>query len=95
MADGRRIFLLADGRLVNLGAAEGHPALVMDMSFANQALGLEWLRSHAAELEPRLYDIPEEIDREVARLKLASMGIEIDPLSAAQKAYSESWESGT
>jgi adenosylhomocysteinase len=95
MADGRRIFLLADGRLVNLGAAEGHPALVMDMSFANQALGLEWLRSHAGELEPRVYDIPEEIDREVARLKLAAMGIEIDTLSAEQKAYSESWESGT
>ena len=95
MADGRRIFLLADGRLVNLGAAEGHPALVMDMSFADQALGLEWLRSHAAELEPRLYDIPEEIDREVAHLKLASMGIEIDSMTAAQKTYSESWESGT
>ena len=95
MADGRRIFLLADGRLVNLGAAEGHPALVMDMSFANQALGLEWLRAHAAELEPRVYDIPVEIDREVARLKLATMGIKIDTLSEAQRAYSESWESGT
>ena len=95
MPDGRRIFLLADGRLVNLGAAEGHPALVMDMSFANQALGLEWLRTHAAELEPRVYDIPEDIDRAVARLKLASMGIQIDPLTAEQKAYSESWESGT
>ena len=74
MADGRRIFLLADGRLVNLGAAEGHPALVMDMSFANQALGLEWLRSHAGELEPKVYGIPEEIDREVARLKLSPHG---------------------
>jgi adenosylhomocysteinase len=95
MADGRRLFLLADGRLVNLGAAEGHPALVMDMSFANQALGLEWLRSHAAELKPEVYGIPEEIDREVARLKLESMGIEIDPMTKAQKAYSESWESGT
>jgi adenosylhomocysteinase len=95
MADGRRIFVLADGRLVNLGAAEGHPALVMDMSFANQALGLEWLRSHAAELKPLVYDIPEEIDREVARLKLAHMGIEIDPMTVEQKAYSESWESGT
>jgi adenosylhomocysteinase len=95
MPDGRRIFLLADGRLVNLGAAEGHPALVMDMSFANQALGLEWLRTHAAELEPRVYDIPEDIDRAVARLKLTSMGIQIDPLTAEQKAYSESWESGT
>jgi adenosylhomocysteinase len=95
MADGRRLFLLADGRLVNLGAAEGHPALVMDMSFANQALGLEWLRSHAAELKPEVYGIPEEIDREVARLKLESMGIEVDPMTKAQKAYSESWESGT
>jgi adenosylhomocysteinase len=95
LADGRRLFLLADGRLVNLGAAEGHPALVMDMSFANQALGLEWLRSHAAELEPRVYGIPEEIDREVARLKLSHMGIEIDPMTVEQKAYSESWESGT
>jgi adenosylhomocysteinase len=95
LPDGRRLFLLADGRLVNLGAAEGHPALVMDMSFANQALGLEWLRSHASELEPKVYGIPEEIDREVARLKLESMGIEIDPMTVAQKAYSESWESGT
>jgi adenosylhomocysteinase len=95
MADGRRIYVLADGRLVNLGAAEGHPSIVMDMSFANQALGLEWLRQHAAELEPQVYDIPDEIDHEVARLKLASMGIEIDTLTAEQKAYSESWESGT
>jgi adenosylhomocysteinase len=95
MTDGRRINLLADGRLVNLGAAEGHPALVMDMSFANQALGLEWLRSHAAELEPRVYDIPTEIDREVARLKLLSMGIRIEPMTAEQQAYAESWESGT
>ena len=95
MADGRRLFLLADGRLVNLGAAEGHPALVMDMSFANQALGLEWLRSHVGELEPQVYGIPEEIDQEVARLKLAHMGIAIDPMTSAQKAYSESWESGT
>jgi adenosylhomocysteinase len=95
MADGRRIYVLADGRLVNLGAAEGHPSIVMDMSFANQALGLEWLKANAATLEPRVYGIPEEIDREVARLKLASMGIEIDPLTAAQRAYAESWESGT
>ncbi|MGH2358359.1 MAG: adenosylhomocysteinase [Candidatus Limnocylindria bacterium] len=92
---GRRIFVLADGRLVNLGAAEGHPASVMDMSFANQALGLEWLRAHVDELEPRVYGIPDEIDREVARLKLASMGISIDPLTDAQRAYAESWESGT
>jgi adenosylhomocysteinase len=95
MPDGRRLYVLADGRLVNLGAAEGHPAMVMDMSFANQALGLEWMRSHIAELEPRVYGIPEEIDRDVARLKLESMGIVIDPMTAEQRAYSESWESGT
>jgi adenosylhomocysteinase len=95
MADSRRIYLLADGRLVNLGAAEGHPAMVMDMSFANQALGLEWLRAHVDELEPIVYGIPDEIDRDVARLKLESMGIRIDPMTPEQKAYSESWESGT
>jgi adenosylhomocysteinase len=95
MPDGRRIYVLADGRLVNLGAAEGHPAMVMDMSFANQALGLEWLRSHVDELEPKVYGIPEEIDREVARLKLESMGIHIEPMTPEQKAYSESYESGT
>jgi adenosylhomocysteinase len=95
MADGRRLNLLADGRLVNLGAAEGHPALVMDMSFANQALGLEWLRANATGLEPKVYGIPDAIDREVARLKLLSMGIRIDPMTAEQRTYSESWESGT
>jgi adenosylhomocysteinase len=95
MADGRRIYVLADGRLVNLGAAEGHPAMVMDMSFANQALGLEWLRAHVSELEHQVYGIPEEIDREVARLKLASMGIEIGTWTPEQRAYADSWESGT
>jgi adenosylhomocysteinase len=95
MADGRRIYLLADGRLVNLGAAEGHPALVMDMSFANQALGLEWLRANLAELTPQVYGIPEEIDREVARLKLETMGIHVEPWTPEQLAYSQSWESGT
>jgi len=95
MADGRRIYVLADGRLVNLGAAEGHPSIVMDMSFANQALGLEWLRAHAEELEPRVYDIPAEIDAAVARLKLSSMGIVIDDWTAEQKDYAGSWESGT
>ena len=95
MADGRRIYLLADGRLVNLGAAEGHPSIVMDMSFANQALGLEWLRANLASLEPRVYGIPDEIDREVARLKLESMAIRIDPMTPEQLAYSQSWESGT
>jgi len=95
MPDGRRIYVLADGRLVNLGAAEGHPAMVMDMSFANQALGLEWLRANVEDLEPTVHGIPDEIDREVARLKLESMGIRIEPMTAAQQAYSESWESGT
>jgi adenosylhomocysteinase len=95
MPSGRRLYVLADGRLVNLGAAEGHPALVMDMSFANQALGLEWLRRNVASLEPAVYGIPDDIDREVARLKLESMGIRMDSMTAEQKAYSESWESGT
>jgi adenosylhomocysteinase len=95
MADGRRIYLLADGRLVNLGAAEGHPSIVMDMSFANQALGLEWLRANLDGLAPAVYGIPDDIDREVARLKLESMGIHIDAMTAQQQAYSESWESGT
>jgi adenosylhomocysteinase len=95
MPSGNRIYVLADGRLVNLGAAEGHPALVMDMSFANQALGLEWLRANVDGLEPGVYGIPEDIDREVARLKLESMGVHIVPMTPEQKAYSESWESGT
>ena len=95
MADGRRIYVLADGRLVNLGAAEGHPALVMDMSFANQALGLEWLRNHATELKPQVYSIPDDIDRDVARLKLITMGIAIDDLTPEQAEYAVSWHSGT
>jgi adenosylhomocysteinase len=95
MPDGRRIYVLADGRLVNLGAAEGHPALVMDMSFANQALGLEWLHANLDGLEPAVYGIPDDIDREVARLKLISMGIQIEPMTPEQQAYSESYESGT
>jgi adenosylhomocysteinase len=95
LADGRRLYVLADGRLVNLGAAEGHPSIVMDMSFANQALGLEWLRTNVAELAPQVYGIPDDIDREVARLKLLSMGIAIDGLTPEQQAYADSWESGT
>jgi adenosylhomocysteinase len=95
MVDGRRLYLLAEGRLVNLAAAEGHPSLVMDLSFANQALGLEWLSQHHAELEPQVYEIPLDIDRAVARLKLASMGIAIDQLTAEQEAYAASWEQGT
>jgi adenosylhomocysteinase len=81
LADGRRIYLVADGRLVNLGAAEGHPASVMDMSFANQALSAEFVVEHADELEPKVYVVPEEIDREIARLKLEAEGVEIDTLT--------------
>jgi adenosylhomocysteinase len=95
MSDGRRINLLADGRLVNLAAAEGHPAAVMDMSFANQALSAEHMVRHGAELENRVYVVPEEIDDEIARLKLQSMGVEIDTLSEAQDRYLHSWDQGT
>lgn len=95
LRDGRRIFLLAEGRLVNLAAAEGHPASVMDMSFSNQALVCEFIVKKAKELEPKVYRVPEEIDREVARLKLKSMGIEIDELTEEQKKYLSSWELGT
>jgi adenosylhomocysteinase len=91
----KKIRLLADGRLVNLGAAEGHPAAVMDMSFANQALAAEYVAHHHAELEPRVYAVPEAIDREVARLKLAALGIELEPLTEEQVAYISSWRSGT
>jgi adenosylhomocysteinase len=95
MPDGRKIHLLGEGRLVNLAAAEGHPAAVMDMSFANQALSAEWVVKNAASLEPRVYPVPEDIDAEVARLKLQSMGIEIDQLTPEQEAYLRSWEHGT
>jgi adenosylhomocysteinase len=95
MADGRRIYLVADGRLVNLAAAEGHPALVMDMSFANQALGIEYAVQHASELERKVYPVPAEIDKEIARLKLATMGVEIDVLSEEQAKYLASWDEGT
>ncbi|HLW00721.1 MAG TPA: adenosylhomocysteinase [Ktedonobacterales bacterium] len=93
--DGRHIYLLADGRLVNLGAAEGHPASVMDMSFANQALGAEYMLKNATSLQPKVYTIPHDIDQEIARLKLISMGIEIDALTPEQQKYLSSWESGT
>jgi adenosylhomocysteinase len=95
MADGRRIYLLADGRLVNLSAAEGHPAQVMDMSFANQALSVEFAIEKAGELEKKVYNVPEEIDREIARLKLATMGVEIDTLTEEQANYLASWDEGT
>ncbi len=95
LPDGRRINLLAEGRLVNLAAAEGHPASVMDMSFANQALALEYMLKHASELENKVYGVPEDIDREIARLKLEAMGIRIDVLSDEQRKYLSSWEEGT
>jgi adenosylhomocysteinase len=95
LEDGRRLYLLAEGRLVNLGAAEGHPALVMDMSFANQALGAEYAVQNAASLERKVYAVPDEIDREIARLKLATMGIEIDQLTEEQARYLASWDEGT
>jgi len=95
MADGRRIYLIAEGRLVNLSAAEGHPALVMDMSFANQALGVEYAVQHAAELDRKVYPVPDVIDREIARLKLATMGVEIDTLTEEQAKYLASWDEGT
>ncbi|MCA1834593.1 MAG: adenosylhomocysteinase [Actinobacteria bacterium] len=93
--DGRKLYLLAEGRLVNLAAAEGHPAAVMDMSFADQGLSCEWVAKNAKALEPRVYEVPEDIDREVARLKLQTMGIEIDTLTPEQEAYLSSWQEGT
>ena len=95
LEDGRRLHVLGEGRLINLAAAEGHPAAVMDMSFANQALCLEYLARHHAELERRVYDVPPEIDAEVARLKLEAMGVSIDTLTEEQRRYLESWEEGT
>jgi adenosylhomocysteinase len=95
LPDGRRLYLLAEGRLVNLAAAEGHPASVMDMSFANQALSAEYVVTHAGELEPRVYVVPEDIDRAIARLKLETMGIEIDELTEEQTRYLLSWDEGT
>ncbi len=95
LSDGRRLYLVADGRLVNLSAAEGHPAAVMDMSFANQALSAEFVVNHAGELEPKVYTVPEEIDREIARLKLETMGVEIDRLTEEQAKYLASWDEGT
>ena len=94
LEDGRRINLIAEGRLVNLGAAEGHPAAVMDMSFADQSLSLEWL-SRQQDLEVRVHDVPAEIDAEVAKVKLATMDIEIDTLTDAQESYLHSWTEGT
>ena len=95
MQDGRRIYLLGEGRLINLSAAEGHPSAVMDMSFANQALSAEYLVKNLGNLTPGVYDVPRDTDQEVGRLKLASMGINIDTLTAEQQHYQESWDQGT
>src|SRR6202035_1200328 len=95
LRDGRKLFVLGEGRLVNLAAAEGHPAAVMDMSFANQALSAEYLVTHARQLQPKVYPVPDDIDREIARLKLAAMHIDIDSLTAEQAQYLGGWESGT
>jgi adenosylhomocysteinase len=95
LADGRTLHLLADGRLLNLAAAEGHPAAVMDMSFANQALSAEYAVTHADTLEPKVYVVPEDIDREIARLKLETMGVAIDQLTEEQARYLSSWDEGT
>ncbi len=95
LADGRRIHLLGEGRLVNLAAAEGHPAAVMDMSFANQALSVEWVVGNRGRLEPGVHAVPAQIDAEVARLKLHAMGVEIDRLTTEQEEYLRSWDQGT
>lgn len=95
LKDGRRLFLLGEGRLINLAAAEGHPASVMDMSFANQALAAEYLVQHHGDLKNQVYTVPAEIDAEIARLKLKAMGVEIDDLTSEQEAYLSSWAEGT
>ena len=95
LGDGRKVYLIADGRLVNLAAAEGHPASVMDMSFANQALAAEYVVGNASSLERRVYPVPEEIDKEIARLKLETMGVAIDRLTDEQAHYLASWDEGT
>jgi adenosylhomocysteinase len=95
LRNGKTVFLLADGRLVNLSAAEGHPASVMDMSFANQALAAEYILKHRGEFSPQVLKLPAEIDHEIAYLKLKSMGIAIDHLTEQQRKYLSSWESGT
>ena len=95
LTNGRRIYLLGEGRLINLAAAEGHPASVMDMSFANQSLCMEWLVKMRGKLQPDVYPVPEEIDKEVGQLKLDSMNIAIDSLTEEQKSYLQAWESGT
>jgi adenosylhomocysteinase len=95
LRDGRKVYILGDGRLINLAAAEGHPASVMDMSFANQALSAEYMVKNAKTLENRVYSVPEDIDKNVARLKLDAMGVKIDRLTIEQEHYLASWSEGT
>ena len=95
LRDGRKVYLIGEGRLVNLATAEGHPAAVMDMSFANQALSLEYLRANAKTLKPQVYVVPEHLDKEIARLKLESMGHRLDKLTPEQERYLASWQEGT
>ena len=95
LRDGRNLYLLSEGRLINLSAADGHPSSVMDMSFANQALSVEYLVSNASGLSPGVYPVPSELDTEVGRLKLSAMGVEIDTLTPEQSHYLASWETGT
>jgi adenosylhomocysteinase len=95
LKDGRKIYLLGEGRLINLASAEGHPAQVMDMSFANQALSAEYLAKMHRTLGRKVYGVPEAIDKNIARLKLKSMGIKIDTLTKEQRNYLSSWELGT
>jgi adenosylhomocysteinase len=95
LKNGKKLFLLGEGRLINLAAAEGHPASVMDMSFANQALCMEYLTKNQGKLEKKVYSVPDEIDKNVARLKLDAMGIKIDKLTPEQQVYLDSWQEGT
>ena len=95
MKDGRRLYLLGEGRLINLAAAEGHPSAVMDMSFANQALASEYIVENHAKLDPGVYTLPSEVDSEIASIKLGAMGIGFDTLTAEQEEYLNSWELGT
>lgn len=95
MGDGRRLFLVAEGRLANLGAAEGHPADVMDLSFANQALALRWLVENRGSLEPRVHVLPAAIDRMVARIKVEALGGNLQELTESQQAYMSGWRFGT
>jgi len=95
LKNGKKIYVLGEGRLINLAAAEGHPSSVMDMSFANQALATEFLVKNRGKLEKKVFGVPREIDERIARLKIESMGIRIDPLTEAQQKYLSSWEMGT